>query len=140
VQRDNVDELDGLGKQMPVTLGAFMIGASGLAGIPLLAGFIGKWQIGVGAVEAGYPVFVVVLVVSGLFNIAYFFPIISDAFLKSSPVVGTDARPIITAPLVFSAGIAIMLGLFPDAGFHFYSLARLAASTIVMGPNGGGLP
>ena len=140
VQRDNVDELDGLGKQMPVTLGAFMIGACGLAGIPLLAGFVGKWQIGVGAVEAGYPVFVVVLVVSGLFNIAYFFPIISDAFLKSSPVVGTDARPVITAPFVFSAGIAIMLGLFPDAGFHFYSLARLAASTIVMGPNGGGLP
>ena len=97
-------------------------------------------EVGVGAVDAGYPVFVVVLVVSGLFNIAYFFPIISDAFLKSSPVVGTDARPIITAPLVFSVGIAIMLGLFPDAGFHFYSLARLAASTIVMGPNGGGLP
>ncbi|MDO8785769.1 MAG: monovalent cation/H+ antiporter subunit D family protein, partial [Syntrophales bacterium] len=50
--KENVSELDGLGRQMPLTMGSFVIGAMGLAGIPLTCGFISKWYLCLGSLEA----------------------------------------------------------------------------------------
>jgi len=65
---------------------AFLVcaGAS-CVGTPLLAGFIGKWNIAVGAVEAGDAFWIAILVVSALLNVAYFFPIIQSAFFDRGP-------------------------------------------------------
>ena len=137
--RDDVTQLGGIGRQLPWTMGAFAVSAAGLAGTPLLAGFIGKWNLGLGAVDAGHPVFIGVLIVSGLLNLAYFFPIVYDAFFGTPHGTVSPERVLLTAPLVVTVLIAALLGAMPDAGTGLYQLAWSAATTVVGGfPNGAG--
>lgn len=69
-----VDEMRGVGWRMPWTMTAFTLAALGMIGIPPLAGFISKWYLGLGALEAGLAWVTVVLVVSSLLNALYFLP------------------------------------------------------------------
>jgi multicomponent Na+:H+ antiporter subunit D len=129
---EQIDDLGGIGRRMPITMGAFALCALGLAGTPLFAGFISKWNLGVGAFQAGYPVVIGVLLVSGLLNFAYFAPVVRTAFLGSGPSRRFDeAGPAMTVPLALTALAAIALGLYPDAGLNLYHLAWDAARSIV---------
>jgi multicomponent Na+:H+ antiporter subunit D len=112
---------------------AFAIGACGLAGIPLLAGFIAKWNLGVGAVEVDQLLLVGVLVISGLLNVAYFFPILFDAFFKAPTGDVREAGWAMILPLGVTAAVALLLGIVPNLGLHFLTLARLAAEGVVTG-------
>jgi multicomponent Na+:H+ antiporter subunit D len=137
---DQIADLGGMGRRMPITMAAFTICAFGLAGMPLLAGFVSKWNLGVGAVEAGQPGYVMVLVASGLLNVGYFFPIVHAAFFGSDrPVTFNDAGPALTAPLALTAVAAVVLGIHPDAALNLYELAWMAARSAVS-PGAGGAP
>ena len=138
--REKVHELGGLARQMPITMTAFALGASGLAGIPLFVGFITKWNLGVGALQAGHGIFVAVLVISGLLNLAYFFPIVYDAFFKGPQGEVAEARSSMRLPLALTAGAALVLGVFPNAGLSLYQLAWQAASSVVSGELTGTVP
>jgi multicomponent Na+:H+ antiporter subunit D len=106
----------------------------------LLAGFVSKWNLGVGAIEAGHAGYIVVLFASGLLNFAYFFPIVQMAFLGSDrPVSFGDGRPALTIPLALTAVAAVVLGIAPDAVLNLYQLAWQAARSIVSAGTGGGL-
>ncbi|MDO9535072.1 MAG: monovalent cation/H+ antiporter subunit D family protein [Bacillota bacterium] len=76
----NINDLHGIGKKMPVTMGAFTLAALAMIGIPPLNGFLSKWTLGLGALEAGAPFYVVVLLISSLLNGLYYLPIIIAAF------------------------------------------------------------
>jgi len=130
--KEYIRDLKGLGRTMPVTFGAFTIGALGLAGMPLMAGFLSKWNLGLGALESGQPVVVFVLVLSGLLNFAYFFPIVHTAFFDGDGrgFRFDEASPLIWAPLALTAVFSIVLGVAPNYGFHFYELAQQAAASL----------
>ena len=136
--RDDVSQLGGLGRQMPITMTAFAIAAAGLAGTPLLAGFVSKWNLGLGAAAAGHWVFIAVLVTSGVLNLAYFFPIVYDAFFAPAHGEVGPERLTLTAPLAVTALAAFLLGIMPDLGAGFYRLAWSAASSVVAGSATGG--
>ncbi|MGQ4808851.1 Na(+)/H(+) antiporter subunit A [Candidatus Entotheonellaceae bacterium PAL068K] len=129
-----IPELAGLGRQMPITFGAFTLGALGLAGTPLFAGFVSKWNLGLGALQAGHAVFLGVLVLSGLLNFAYFFPIVYSAFFgrpqrrDSYDEVGAN----LWVPLALTAVISVILGVYPNAGPAFYQLAWAAAERVML--------
>ena len=129
--REKVGELDGLAHQMPITMTAFALGATGLAGLPLFVGFISKWNLGVGALQADQGIFVIVLIVSGLLNLAYFFPVVYKAFFKKPQGEVSEASFSMTVPLALTAGIVLILGVFPDAGLSLYRLAWQAANSVV---------
>ena len=133
--RENISELDGIAKQMPFTMGAFAIGSLGLAGLPPVGGFLSKWFLAQGTVEAGQPVLLGVLLLSGLLNAGYFFPIVVRAFFKSSKdfIRFDEASPLMLIPLVFTAAFALLLGVYPDGIFRFYSLASAAALHVIHG-------
>lgn len=80
--KTNISELDGIGRQMPLTMTAFTVGAVSMIGIPPLGGFISKWYIGTGVLEAGQMPIILVLITSTILNSCYFFPIIYSAFFK----------------------------------------------------------
>jgi formate hydrogenlyase subunit 3/multisubunit Na+/H+ antiporter MnhD subunit len=81
-----VSEMNGVARRLPWTMTAFTIGALGMIGMPPLAGFVSKWFLGIGAVEAGEPWVIAVLASSTLLNAAYFLPIVHAAWFK--PPVG----------------------------------------------------
>jgi multicomponent Na+:H+ antiporter subunit D len=130
-----VSELRGLGRRMPLTFGAFTLAALGLAGTPLVAGFVSKWQLGLGALAASQPVYVAVLLLSGVLNLAYFFPIVRAAYFDGPGGAEIqEAGILITGPLLVTAAAALLLGIFPDAVASFHSLAWQVAGEIAWSP------
>jgi multicomponent Na+:H+ antiporter subunit D len=114
---------------MPWTMAAFGIAALGLAGVPPLNGFFSKWYLCLGSLQAHQSMLVVVLVLSGLLNLAYFFPIVYAAFFRTSdafPERG-EASPALLLPLLFTAAASLALGLWPDLGRTLWLLAEQVA-------------
>ena len=110
--RTRVSEMDGLGRRMPWTMGAFTVAAIGLIGLPPSIGFFSKYSLLRGVGDAGWP-FAAVLLVSGLLNAAYFLPIIHRAFFRrdSRPDHLRPAGALQVAPMVAVAGLGLVLGL-----------------------------
>ena len=111
---DRVSELDGIGRRMPVTMGAFAIASLGLAGLPPLGGFWSKWFLALGAVDAGQWPYAVVLLTSGLLTAGYLFPIVYRAFFRApaedAPRTG-EATAFMAAPLAITAAVSLLLGV-----------------------------
>jgi multicomponent Na+:H+ antiporter subunit D len=76
----HVSAMRGIGRRMPLTMAAFTIAALGMIGLPPTAGFVSKWYLGTGALEAGEPWVMGVLIASTLLNAAYFLPVIYRAW------------------------------------------------------------
>lgn len=133
LHKQNISELDGIGKTMPWTMAAFTIASIGLAGIPPVNGFVSKWYLGMGAVESHEYIALALLVVSGLLNAGYFFPIVYRAFFREGEAGGGEASPLMVVPLVVTAAVSILFGLAPDAWFHFYELATKVTASVFQG-------
>jgi len=120
--KTRVSELDGLGRQMPVTMGAFLIASISIAGLPPLAGMWGKWYLAVGALGSGYAMLVGVLMVSTLLNIAYLIPIPIRAFFGGG---AEPKKPLKEAPIpcllaiITTATLCVILFFFPSALLQF---------------------
>ncbi|MFU8841722.1 MAG: complex I subunit 5 family protein [Nitriliruptoraceae bacterium] len=83
--KDHVSELDGIGRRMPFTMIAFALASFSLAGLPPAGGFVSKFTLVSGALEAGEWLAAAVMVFSGMFTAAYLFPIVYRAFFKTEP-------------------------------------------------------
>jgi len=96
---DYISEMAGIGKRMPLTMGAFTVASLGMAGIPLVAGFVSKYYMLLGGIHMGAeltPVayyLVGALLLSGVLNIAYFWPVIYTAFFEAED--DHDAKPLV---------------------------------------------
>ena len=86
--KTKVSQLDGLGRQMPWTMGAFFLASLSIVGLPPMGGMWSKWYLALGAIDAGYAVLVGVLMVSTLLNIAYLIPVPIRAFLGKADAGG----------------------------------------------------
>ena len=85
--KDYISQLDGIGRKMPWTMGAFTVGTLSMIGLPPTAGFISKWYLMTGAWTATQWFAVIVLFLSTLLNAAYFLPIVYRAFFKAPPPI-----------------------------------------------------
>jgi multicomponent Na+:H+ antiporter subunit D len=127
-----ISEMNGVGRRMPWTMAAFTIGAFGMIGAPPLAGFISKWYLGLGALEAGQDWVIFVLAGSSLLNAGYFLPILYVAWFKepagSWPAERSFGRYetalALLAPPVITAILALTLGLLASAPFSPLEWAR----------------
>ncbi|MDS4042314.1 MAG: monovalent cation/H+ antiporter subunit D family protein, partial [Candidatus Competibacter sp.] len=80
-----LERMAGVGRAMPWTMGAFVIGGLSLIGVPLTAGFVGKWYLIVGALEKGWwPVAMLVLITS-LLAVIYIWRVVEVAYFKPAP-------------------------------------------------------
>ncbi len=135
--KENVSELAGIGRQMPLTMAAFTVGAMGLAGIPPINGFISKWYLCLGALEAKEAIFLAVFLASALLDVAFFFPIIYQAFFRppwgNSPLGFSEAPMMMVIPLLLTALMSILLGIYPDALLRFFSITSEAVQSILAG-------
>jgi multicomponent Na+:H+ antiporter subunit D len=118
----SIKEMNGLGRRMPLTMAAFTVGALGMIGIPPIAGFISKWYLGLGALEAGFPAILAVLIGSSLLNALYFLPLIYRGWFAAPATTGwsRDQYPdtkfethwMLLLPPLLTAVLSLLAGLF----------------------------
>lgn len=117
--KTEISQLDGVGRRMPWTMGAFAIAALSMIGLPPAAGFISKWYMVSGAMASQHWLAVTVIVLSTLLNAGYFLPIIYRAFFVA-PTADPHDHPHGEAPLPMvialtaTAGATVLLFFFPD--------------------------
>ena len=136
--KKNISEMRGVGYKLPITMICFSVCALAMMGTPPSVGFITKWLLGSGSLQAGLPVYVVVLLVSALLNAAYFLPIIYIAFFRwegdeeeghgeghrPKLVFGKEADHKLVVPVVVLASLVVIVGLWVNVPGFPYSLAN----------------
>jgi multicomponent Na+:H+ antiporter subunit D len=131
-------QMAGVGRRMPVTMVAFTVAAFGMIGVPPLAGFISKWHLGLGGIEAGQPWVLAVLAASGVLNAAYFLPVIKAAWFlpPAAPWPAKpqgsrfEADPLLVAPALVTAALVLGAGLLAGASLSPLGLTRMAVAGI----------
>jgi multicomponent Na+:H+ antiporter subunit D len=131
LHKDRVSQLDGIGRAMPWTMGAFAVASLGLAGVPPVNGFLSKWMIAEGSTRVG----LVILLTSGLLNAAYFFPIVHRAFFRvpaDADVAALEKKGeaplMMLLPICVAASLSIALFFWPDL---FFNMARDVANAVI---------
>lgn len=131
-----ISEMNGIGRRMPLTTIAFTVCALGMIGVPPLAGFISKWYLGMGALEAGQTWVIAVLAGSSLLNGAYFLPILHAAWFKAPPARWPEAHDFgaketawaLLLPPLFTAAVSLGAGLFAGLSFSPLGWAKIIAA------------
>lgn len=127
-----ISQMKGLGKAMPITMGAFAIGAMSVTGLPLTGGLISKFYLISGTVESRQFLMTAVYLISSLLNAAYFAPIVFNAFFckEGESRFGDgvrEAHPCCVAALSFTAVCSVVLFFCPGP---FYWLADLTTRNL----------
>lgn len=130
VRSVNIRDLNGIGKQMPWTMAAFVAGGLSLIGVPLTVGFISKWYLIQAALEIEAWWIVALIVASSLLAVIYIWRVIEAAYLRD-PVPG---RTVGEAPLsmLVPTWILVAANIYFGIEADFtVSVARTAAEGLV---------
>ena len=79
--------MDGLGRRMPFTFLAFLVGSCSVIGLPPMGGSWSKWYLILASVEAEHRAMMVVLMASSLLSIGYLMPVVGRAFFRAPAAV-----------------------------------------------------
>ena len=130
--KKNISEMKGIGRKMPLTMTAFFIGSLSVVGLPPCGGFLSKWYLALGTIEAGHVPLLVVLLASSFLNAAYFLPIVYQAFFgrpaADDPYHQTEGireGPVLSVAAISVTAVAsIVLFFYPQP---FMKLAGMVA-------------
>lgn len=120
--RTKVDELLGIGKEMPVVMWCFTLVSLALVGIPPTSAFVSKWYLATGALASEIPVASwlgpVVLLISALLTAGYLLTISIKGFLPGADydytqLVKKEPTWLMLAPLVIMTALAVIFGIWP---------------------------
>ncbi|MGY6696329.1 MAG: complex I subunit 5 family protein [Roseinatronobacter sp.] len=117
-----VSQMDGVGRAMPGTMLAFSLAALAMIGLPPLAGFVSKWYLAQGGLDAGAVWVVALLLGSSLLNAIYFLPMLHRAWFRDgAEQADAPARPrigwMLAAPPITTAMLVLVAGGFANAPF-----------------------
>ncbi|MBN2026378.1 MAG: monovalent cation/H+ antiporter subunit D family protein [Actinobacteria bacterium] len=142
--KKNISEMNGVGYKLPITMICFTVCALAMMGTPPSVGFITKWLLGSGSLQAGLPIYIVILLVSALLNAAYFLPIVYIAFFRwegdedeghgeghrPKLVFGKEADHKLVVPVVIMASLVLIVGIWVTVPGFPYSLVNPAVEDI----------
>ena len=133
-----VQGLSGFIRQQPAIVFAFIIASLGMIGIPPTNGFVSKWLICLAAVEAGYTILAVIILIASAITAVYYFRVIQVLFSspsKQNPVLINEGGQIIhggnffrTWTIYILVAGCLLLGLVPALGI---SLVKPAVSLLL---------
>ncbi len=130
-----LQDIRGLGRQMPWTLTAFALAGLSIIGVPTTAGFISKWYLILAAAEAGHWWLVGLIVITSMMAVYYIWRVIEAAWMQERPAGSPAVRE---APLALLAPTWLMVAL----NFYFGIDTRLtvgastAAAEALLGVGG----
>jgi len=113
----NINDMAGMGRRMPWTMAAFVVGGLGLIGVPLTVGFISKWYLVLGAFERGWWFAAALVLLSSLLAVVYIWRVIEVAYLKPVPENAAqieDAPPAMLIPTWILIGASVYYGINTD--------------------------
>ena len=132
--KKDISEMSGLGRSMPWTFAAFALAALSMIGVPPVGGFVSKWHLLVGAMDANSVGILCVLIASTILNAAYFVPVVYKAYFGQVPAAAHghgehhhqgEAPLSMLIPLCITALLSVAVGVFPD---FFMQFARAVVS------------
>lgn len=121
--KTRVEEMRGIGKEMPLTMWCFTIASLGLIGIPPTGGFISKWYLALGSLKSGIPVpgalGPVILLISALLTAGYLLPLTIQGFFPGadydySRLEKKEPCKLMTIPILILTVLSVLIGLFPE--------------------------
>jgi len=78
-----LNNLRGLGRQMPLTMAAIVIGGLSLIGVPLTVGFVSKWYLLTALIEQGWWPIAVLILLGSMLAVVYVWRVIEVAYFKA---------------------------------------------------------
>ncbi len=122
--KKDISDMGGLGKTMPFTFGAFAIASLSMIGAPPVAGFVTKWSLLVGSIQAHQMGILLILIASTMLNVGYFAPVTIKAFFGKRPegetYQGIKEAPLsMLIPILIACTISVLLGIFPNFMMQF---------------------
>lgn len=125
--KTRVDELDGIGKEMPITMWCFTFAALALIGIPPTGGFISKWYLALGALDSGTGWFCllgpIVLLISALLTAGYLLPLTMKGFFPGEgyECAGRGEALSMLVPIAALTVLAVGLGIWLNPLMEYIS-------------------
>ncbi len=118
--KTEISQMQGLGRIMPITFIAFLVGALSIIGLPPLGGSWPKFLLMVGAADAGHQIIIAVLMLSSLLNVAYLLPIVGRGFYRPAtdnklPTSFAEAPLLCWLPPAITAFGCLILFLYAGA-------------------------
>jgi NADH-quinone oxidoreductase subunit N len=111
---DTIERFAGLGKTKPFLAVSLTIFLLSLAGIPLLAGFVGKILVFQAAIQAGYTALAVAAVITSVIALVYYVrPIVYMYFRESEYVPMENKSGATRFAIIFALAGTVLLGVFP---------------------------
>jgi multicomponent Na+:H+ antiporter subunit D len=118
----NIYQLGKISRRMPFTMGAFVIAAFSMVGVPPTCGFFSKWYLISGSIEANQWLFVVIILLSSLLTAVYFIRVVEIAYFRPASPPGhvpeewtrDEIPPSMLIPLWILAGGIILLGVLNE--------------------------
>jgi NADH-quinone oxidoreductase subunit N len=110
---DHFDSFNGLAKRNPMTALALAVAMLSLAGIPLTAGFIGKYLMFLN-VMGDYQIYLVAFaILNALVGFYYYFKVIVAMYFKEGNEIDLDTPAQYRIVLILSVIITVFLGIYP---------------------------
>ncbi len=126
-----IADFGGLGKKMPLTAAAIVLGGLALIGVPGTAGFISKWMLVQAALEEGSWWIALLVLLSSLLAVAYVWKVVEVLyFRKPTSEVQAGEQPGVALPCWVLSAATVVFGFFPQAPL---GLCELAAEQLVNG-------
>ena len=140
--KTEISQMAGIGKAMPIIMIAFSIGAIGMCGVPPVSGFISKWYLCLGTLQAGQLVLLAVILTSSVLDVIYFFPIIKTVFFERPAQTNPEQivrketdHPLylfMVIPVAITATFSIIFCIFPNT-FYIFDLVKMAVRNLFGG-------
>jgi len=130
-----IEKMAGLGRRMPWTMGAFVVGGLSLIGIPLTVGFISKWYLIQAALERGWWLVAALILLSSLLAVIYVWRVVEVAYFQAP---SDDMLQLREAPAVMVVPVWVLAGANVYFGVNPQQTIRAAQSAAAALLGGGG--
>lgn len=111
--KETIHAFDGLGKKKPFLAALLTMSMLSLAGIPPLAGFLGKYYIFSEAIKNGYAILTVLAILASIVGVYYYFKVILAMYTQ--PADDNEVKPtwMYTLVMLVCVGLSLLLGIWP---------------------------
>ncbi|WP_430883621.1 complex I subunit 5 family protein [Fusibacter sp. JL216-2] len=107
----NLSDLKGVGRKMPLEMAIFTICGFSMVGIPILPGFISKWNLALATIETGQVWLLAVILLSSVLNAAYYFPVTINGFFSEEEGLTPNSNYVEKRPLIILSFLLVMVGV-----------------------------